>query len=195
MANECYVTLTGLPRDKEILVAKTLSRILGFSLKEARTLLNSTATPPSINNISQQDAAILQQELDAVGVRVKIDESLAEERDKLTLDGYYFTIEKMVTDSQRKHQCQEDLIQVVNRQMPDFDRGAIEKLADDLSELKIELTNTEKKIEYLKNAKVVQVLMAVIAAGITAIISHNPIATLVAVLVVFGVFSAISPRS
>lgn len=128
-------------------------------------------------------------------MQVNIDTELAEERDKLTLDGYYFTLEKMVTDSQRKHQCQEDLTQVVNWQMPNFDRGAIEKLADDLSELKIELTNTEKKIEYLKNAKVVQVLVTVIAAGITAIISHNLIATLVAVLVVSGVFTAMYPGS
>lgn len=195
MADECYVTLKTFPRGKEILVAKTISRILGLSLKQARTLLNSAPTHPSINNISQQDAQRLQQELEPAGVQVNIDTEFAEERDKLTLDGYYFTLEKMVTDSQRKHQCQKDLTQVVNWQMPNFDRGAIEKLADDLSEMKIELTYTEKKIEYLKNAKVIQALLAVIAAVITAIISHNPIATLVAVVVVFGVFSAIDPGS
>lgn len=195
MADECYVTLTELPKDKEILVAKTLARILGLNLREARNLLNSPANSLILNNIDRKDAEIIQQNLAKHGVNIKIDKSVTIETDKLALERYYFTLEKLVNDSQKKHQAQESLTQVVNRQLPEFDRGSLEKLADDLSELKIELTNTENKIEYLKDAKVVQVLMAVIAAVITAIISHNLIATLVAVLVVSVVFTAIYPGS
>ncbi len=199
MADECYVTLTEFSEDKEILVAKTLARILGLNLREARNLLNSPANSLILNNIDRKDAEIIQQNLAKYGLNIKIDKSLTIETDKLALERYYFTLEKLVTDSQKKHQAQKSLTQVVNRQMPEFARGGIEKNADNLRVMKAELTITENKIEalrkYLKNAKLIQVLLTVIAGVITAIISHNPIATLVAVVVVFGVISAVDPES
>lgn len=48
MTNEWNVTLTEVSTDQEIFVAKTLSNILGLNLKEARSLLEHTSTPPQL---------------------------------------------------------------------------------------------------------------------------------------------------
>lgn len=213
--NQYHIILTEVPNDKEIVVAKTIARLLEMGLKSARQLIYS-APIKLIDGLSVQEANTFRQALEQVGATIVIGDDRdssyfpmthdismeAPDESKVILEAYYNSIIQAYSTYNQlnlaKTKEKDDLIILYNK----LDKDMQEKNAKDknyLESQKIEILQaieqTHLRIKLIKNSKVLYTIITVFFAVLFAVISKSAEITFIATAIVLGILALVNSVS
>jgi len=181
MATECHVILTDVPSDREFPVAKLLAHLLELTLQEARNLVKSTPIAV-LERVSSQEAKTYQQELERAGATVNIKEvqigASFQVDDKSSLDKYYSELASIHDNFQKMIALQGELERISQQVIPpQLNQSLIDKLRQDLSNVRDQLRSTEMEVKNLRTARLIHIFILIGVGVVTALISHNLVVT------------------
>lgn len=214
-ATQYHIILTDVPSDKEIIVAKTIARLLETGLKSARQLIES-APIKLIGGLSVQEADTFRQELEQAGAKIVIGDNPdssyfpmthdisieAPDESKAILEAYYNSIIQAYSTYNQlnlaKNKEKNDLIILYNKLGNDMQaKNAKDK--DYLESQKIEtleaIEQSYIRIKSIKNSKVIYTIITVFFAVLFAVISKSAEITFIATAIVLGILALASSVS
>jgi hypothetical protein len=200
MNSECFVTLTAVSQEQEILVSKTLARLLKVPLNEARNLIKAVPVPIPVT--SKIEAQTCQAELEKLGVNISLDSfesfqhnSISPTDDQRFFESYCQELENLSHTHKTLLNCKTELAHALQAQISvNFDQSEITQLRQELQSCYTELESIPQTIEALKTKRMRGVLLLVITAVITFLISSNLMIAFVAVVMMIFILAAMENR-